>query len=31
MIQGEGSDAERLIHIGKAVLQSAAKDLKMRN
>ena len=31
MIQGEGPDAERLIHIGKAVLQSAAKDLKMRN
>ena len=31
MIQGEGLDAERLIHIGKAVLQSAAKDLKMRN
>ena len=31
MIQGEGPDAERLIHIGKAVLQSAAKDLKMKN
>ena len=31
MIQGEGSAAERLIHEGKAVLQSAAKDLKWRN
>ena len=28
MIQGEGSSAEKLIHIGKAVLQSAAQDLK---
>ena len=28
MIQGEGSAAERLIHIGKAVLQSATQDLK---
>ena len=28
MIQGKGASAERLIHIGKAVLQSAAQDLK---
>ena len=28
MIQGEGSSADRLIHIGKAVLQSAARNLK---
>ena len=28
MIQGKGSSAERLIHIGKAVLQSATQDLK---
>ena len=28
MIQGEGSSADRLIHIGKAVLQSATQDLK---
>ena len=31
MIQGTGPDAERLIRIGKAVLQSAAKDLKNKN
>jgi phosphoglycerol transferase MdoB-like AlkP superfamily enzyme len=28
MIQGDGYNAERLIHIGKAVLQSAATNLK---
>ena len=28
MIQGEGASAEKLIHIGKAVLQSATQDLK---
>ena len=28
MIRGEGSAAEELIHIGKAVLQSATRDLK---
>ena len=28
MIQGEGAAAEELIHIGKAVLQSATRDLK---
>ena len=29
MIQGEGSSADRLIHIGKAVLQSAARNLRI--
>ena len=28
MIQGKGASAEKLIHIGKAVLQSATQDLK---
>jgi len=30
-IQGSGPAAEELIRIGKAVLQSAARDLKQRN
>ena len=30
MIRGEGPDAERLIRIGKAVLQSATNDLKQK-
>lgn len=30
MIQGSGAAAEQLIHIGKAVLQSATDDLKMK-
>ena len=28
LLQGDGSDADKLIYIGKAVLQSAARDLR---